>query len=581
MKKLPNLTHENASIVIRTLKEQGVEHFCLAPGSRSTPLMLAISKLQKKQVHVHFDERGLGFLALGLAKASKKPVAILVTSGTAVANLLPSIIEASLSHTPLILLSADRPPELRDCGSNQTIDQVKIFSPFLKWEIDLPLSDPFCESRYIASRISYGVKKGEKGPIQINCMIREPFFPLDSKETVFSSSCSYAPSSLLPDLSSLQKWSQLLSKKKKGIILLGLDAFKALPPYLLAFAKKIGWPILCDILSQGRALGEHPCHAEHFELFIRAFPSLEIDAILHIGDRFVSKELLSFIQKQKDLTYFHVTENDIRYDPLSLINHKMECNPSLFLKAITPFIKENTSPSWISFWQNGSSLIKKNLEAFFAKEQAFSEPSILYSLKEMSHFFFSNSMPIRDADLFLYPKKGISFSLANRGASGIDGNIATAAGASYALEKPLVAVLGDLASLHDLNSLALIKKAPSPIFLVIINNGGGGIFSFLPVAGEKECFEELVATSHCYDFSLIAKSFLCPYYFSETKEGLKKALEQARKDNVSCLIECKSSREENKKNHNAIYQEIQDTLCSSTDLLETLKNHSSSFSTVS
>lgn len=152
---------QRANLVIDTLLSLGVRYFCLAPGSRSTPLMLALSRLPKECRCIHFDERGLGFLALGFAKASKTPVAIVVTSGTAVANLLPSIIEAHLSKIPLIILSADRPPELRDCGANQTIDQVKIFESFTSWEIDLAFSDPLCSNEYLISSIAYGVKKSK------------------------------------------------------------------------------------------------------------------------------------------------------------------------------------------------------------------------------------------------------------------------------------------------------------------------------------------------------------------------------------------------------------------------------------
>ena len=515
MTDLGSFNLQRANLLIETLLAQGVKYFCLSPGSRSTPLMLAISKLPKEYLCVHFDERGLGFHALGFAKAAKSPVAILVTSGTAVANLFPSIAEASLSRIPLIILSADRPPELRDCGSNQTMNQVNLFGSFTEWAIDLAFSDPLASDAYLVSSVAYAVNRSLKGPVQINCMIREPLFSSKLEEPKKHPSCMYEPVISIPPTGSFEKWASLLSSYDNGVIILGAGALQENASIFLTLAEKLGWPIFSDILSGGRQIGTHPFHIEYFDLFLRAYPDVKVDAILQIGDRIVSKTVTKWITKQIGTPYFLVTDHPFRQDPEHQISRRMECGGDIFCHILNQMISPKKTP-WISFWKNGSEIIKQELYRFFSNNKKFSEPAILYSLKNSSHLFFSNSMPIRDADLFLFSDRGTASITANRGVSGIDGNIATAIGLAVATKKPLIAILGDLAALHDINSLALWKKSTTPIFFIIINNQGGGIFSFLPISEKTEVFEELVATAHDYSFEFLAKTFSLPFYSADS-----------------------------------------------------------------
>ena len=569
MLDIGHFTLERAHLIINTLYTLGVRYFCIAPGSRSTPLALAFSKLPKECRCVHFDERGLGFHALGFAKAAKSPVVIIVTTGTAVANLFPAIAEASLSRVPLILLSADRPSELRDCGSNQTMDQVGLFKSFTRWDIDLPLSDPLIPDSYILSTLSYAVSRslhGPKGPVQINCMIREPSFSQKEVSYTHSSPCVYEPTQVAPLLTSFKKWANLLSLYDKGIILLGSDALDEKIAPLLSLAKKMGWPIFSDILSGGRQIGDHPYHIEHPDILLKTFPDIEIEAILQLGNSIVSKTLTKWIEKQK-IPYFLVTDHPFRQDPQSKISHKMECKTDLFCTTLSSLLLEK-SDSWVTFWKEKATLLKKELQSFFLEKNVFSEPFISCFFKDSPHLFLSNSMPIRDADLFIFPEKGNVSVTANRGISGIDGNIATAIGIAKALKKPLVALLGDIATLHDLNSFALLKESSTPIFFIIINNQGGGIFSFLPIAKKEEVFDEIFATEHSYSFESIAKTFSIPFFSASSCESLSEAVEQA--NGVSCIIECKTARKENVFNHEAIYKKMQDALCSFTEPMEVL-----------
>lgn len=569
MTDLGSFNLHRANLVIDTLLAQGVKYFCLSPGSRSTPLMLAISRVPKECICVHFDERGLGFHALGFAKASNSPVVILVTTGTAVANLLPAIAEASASRIPLIVLSADRPPELRDCGANQTMDQVHLFKPFTKWEIDLAFSDPLASDAYLISSIAYAANRSLKGPVQVNCMIREPLFSSSLLEQREYSSCLYEPVISIPPTSSFEKWAQLLSEYENGIILLGSGALQKNTASILVLAEKLGWPIFSDILSGGRQIGNHPFHMQYPDLFLKSYPDIKADVILHIGDGIVSKTITKWISNQKDIPYFLVTDHSSRQDPEHRVSRRIECEGSLFCHMLNQFIFPKTTP-WAPFWKNGSEIIKKELDDFFSSNTTFSEPSILHSLKEFSHLFLSNSMPIRDADLFLFSDTGTSLVAANRGISGIDGNIATVTGIATATKQPLVAILGDLAVLHDLNSFALSKKSSSPIFFIIINNQGGGIFSFLPISEKREVFEELVATAHDYSFEFIAKTFSLSFYSVDSLDAWENTWNEALTQNKSCIIECHTQRDDNVQNHENIYTRIKTSLCSSLLPLESL-----------
>lgn len=549
---------QRARLVIDTLYQQGISHFCIAPGSRSTPLALAIGEHPKVQASVHFDERGLGFYALGLSKSlSYAPVVLLVTTGTAVANLFPALMEAHASRVPLLLLSADRPPELRDCGANQTADHIKIFSSCTRWEVDLALCDSMASDAYIASTLAYAVDRclhAPKGPVHINCIIREPFIHTSPLEEYFHTSCSYEPGQPIPMESSFLKWGKLLSKAEKGVILLGSDALaeQDIKPFL-QLAEKLQWPIISDIISGGRQIGNHLCHIQHAELVLSSVKA-HADVILQIGNRFVSKAILQWIQSQ-NAPYFLVTDHPLRQDPLHKVSYRMECKTDLFCNLLLPHLSSATSCSWISLWKNAAIAVSQALQIHFEESQTISEPALFFFLQEKASdysLYLSSSMPIRDADLLLYPAKGSCQIFSNRGVSGIDGNIATAAGIARGLQKPLIALLGDLATLHDLNSFALVHKSNSPTFLIVINNQGGGIFSFLPVAEKKELFESLIATAHDYSFEHVAKMFSLPYYKVTSWEQWQSTWNTAQERGNSCLIEYCTERTLNVEHHTLI-----------------------------
>ena len=233
---------------------QGITQFCISPGARSTPLVIALAHL-RAQTHIHFDERGLAFFGLGLAKKHRHPVAIITTSGSAVGNLMPALMEADNAHIPLILITADRPFELKGCGANQTTDQVKIFEPFVRYHIDLPASDTNISPRSMRQKVAHAIfsaTQSGRGPVHINCRFREPFLP-PTPHAKESPSIQYTHGISLPSPSEMEAWAKELAFCKKGVILAGADAFLSGSNELLTLAGKLKWPILADPLSGVRS----------------------------------------------------------------------------------------------------------------------------------------------------------------------------------------------------------------------------------------------------------------------------------------------------------------------------------------
>ncbi len=503
-----------ASWLIDQLIQQGVDTFCIAPGSRSTPLALAVANHPKAKAHVHYDERGLGFFALGIAKAQESPVAVIVTSGTAVGNLLPSAMESYHSEIPLLFLTADRPHELRKCGANQTCDQTHIFSSFVHLQMELPLDAEENAIRSIAAQAVFTHQT-----VHINCPFREPFSDghptFRGRKIEMSRGKKVAP--------------PYATKKAKGVILVGSLSKRSEIEPILHLAKRLKWPLLADILSNARCT---PIEEE-----IRYFDWLEKPAaefVLHFGARMSSKKILAWL-KTTAPEYVHVSSSSELQDPERILTGRVESDISSFCETFfAPF-----DPDWPCQW--------KSEEPFFEEKETFTE---VHAMRQMSAIlppdfgvFFGNGMPIRDADHFFFPKKALGF-FANRGLSGIDGNIATIAG--LAQKMPMVGFIGDQAALYDLNSLPLVKNAPHPITLIISNNFGGGIFHHLPVATSPH-FERFWGAPHAYRFEAAAQMFDLPFVsFKEIEKGFHQTrvveLITNRKENYLYQTSCSRQR---------------------------------------
>ena len=520
-----------ASWLIDQLIRQGIKCFCIAPGSRSTPLALAAARHRDAQLTVHFDERGLGFYAVGLALASKMPVALIVTSGTAVGNLMPAVMEAFHSRVPLLLLTADRPAELRDCGANQTTDQIKFFQQYVLWQTELPCEAPESFTRAQASYAFFQALR--KGPVHINCPFREPLY---AQPIPFASG---TPQPLFfPELTcKLDDDVHQFFQTRRGLILIGRMPFGISLSPIFHLAKRLGWPIFADLLSSART---HPAPDElitHFDYLLADAPLPE--QIIHFGGRFTSKNLLSWM-KTHQIPVLQVSSDSERQEPLHAA--RVWADPNHFCSAIS--LKAQKSPVWLPLWKELDLQKKAHLEACFSEKHSFTEPDLMRAigkqLPEDWALFIANSMPIRDAEHFLFPQKASGF-FANRGLSGIDGQIATAVGIAESLSKPLCAIIGDQSCLHDLNSLSLLHRLKTPFQLIISNNFGGGIFSHLSVAHDHH-FELLFGNQHQYHFEKAAEMFQIPYRRVEETESLGQIFFP-----TSSILEVCTSRQENKR----------------------------------
>lgn len=489
--------------MVRAIAQAGVSYCCLGYGSRSTPLVLALLNEPSMQTYHHFDERGLAFHALGYAKTIKRPVAIVVTSGSSVANLYPAIMEAFEEEIPLLIITADRPSELKCMGSNQTTNQSGIFSSHVVWQIDFPPPDSPSSIAKMIPRLAYSLSKLDHpvpGPVHMNCMFCEPL-EYTAKEKIRNFT--------IPKYFSLKQYTQRaciardLHLDSPGIILAGFIKNKCDQQAIVALAKKLKWPLFVDITSNMRGMQSSEL-IPFYDILLstNSAKNLEPSTILHFGGRLVSKRLLDWIESLPLVSYIHISSSAKNYNPHYRLTHRFYIDPSPFCDLLSR-VAIPSSEAYLKEWISLSKIAAAQLETFYQMKEGINEIQLPICLSKLDYdysLFLANSMPIRDADMFFSPTKPVTI-FANRGVSGIDGNIAAATGIAISLQKPLIAILGDLASLHDLNSFLQINRSP-PILYIIINNGGGGIFSFLPIvkATSKATLDRGFAASHRFCF---------------------------------------------------------------------------------
>ncbi|HNA62839.1 MAG TPA: 2-succinyl-5-enolpyruvyl-6-hydroxy-3-cyclohexene-1-carboxylic-acid synthase, partial [Rhabdochlamydiaceae bacterium] len=382
-----------AKQIVHHLVEQGVRRVCLSPGSRSTPLAFALAQEERLEKLIHFDERGAGFHAYGYAKGSKTPVALVVTSGTAVANLFPAVMEAALEEVPLILITADRPPELRDCGANQTCDQVKVFGSHVRWYFEIPCPDSNIPAGFIGSTIAHAVYRAThapKGPVHINCLFREPFLSELDLETIPSVHYEQVHATL--SQVAIEQWAKKLSLIEKGVIVVGaLTSTRSLKS-ILTLAEILDWPILPDILSGLRSEGLHHNVIPYHDLVLKIAPHLKPDCILHFGDRLVSKPVMQWIEHSAPTLYTMVNDSPTRNDPSHALTHRIQCDPPLFCEQIIPHLQRRVS--WLNTWKTISQVVEGHVDEYIPSS---SEPGLVRFLHhhQPPHYalLLANSMP--------------------------------------------------------------------------------------------------------------------------------------------------------------------------------------------
>jgi len=560
-------------LAVEELLRCGVGLFCVAPGSRSTPLVAALAANEKARSLIHFDERGTAFAALGYARATGRPAAWITTSGTAVANGLPAVVEAATDGVAMILLTADRPPELRQTGANQTIDQPDIFGDYVRWRFDLPAPDPGIDPAMVLTTVdqaAYRASSTPQGPVHLNLMFREPFLSDPEDEHVLSGPSSwarsdepytrYAATKPTVDWMGIQGLWETLRPVRRGLVVAGRLASRKQGEAVMRLADALGWPLLPDVSSQVR-LGAGGLVA-HYDALLAGESFAKVhapEAVVHVGGRALSKRLEQFLARSRPDPYVVVRENPFRLDPTHSVTHSVEANVVDFCAALARAATEDPSEDatvWTVDWRDASDVVGSHLDGISSREP--NEPLVARAVSRnipSGHgLVVASSMPVRDLDTFA-AADGVPVPVAaNRGASGIDGTVATAAGFARGLGRPVTLLIGDLALLHDLNSLAMLRDVH--VIVVVLNNDGGGIFSFLPIASQEEFFEPYFGTPQGVGFEPAAKMFGLGYEHPATMEEFVEAYGSACARGSSTLIEVKTDRAENMSLHRRVLEEV-------------------------
>lgn len=503
------------------LVERGVTDVVISPGSRSTPLSITLHAHPGLTTWIQLDERSAGFFALGQAKATGRPSILVCTSGTAAANYLPAVVEAHHAGVPMIVCTADRPPELRDWGAGQTIDQVGIYSTNTRWAADLPVAGDWspAQARIAAHRAVETATATDAGPVHLNWPLREPLEPLGTVPVV-----SAAPSAPVREPSRDEAVAELGSLPERGVIILGPDAAPgvgaqgAVADAARRCAEATGWPLIGEPISGVRSFADGAtgrsvvmAAADHILKVPAVAAELQPEIVVRVGASPTTKPVRLWLERHRPATVVLVDPADRWNDAsFTVTNHRRD-DPIRVLSAIaagaadTQIRREAPSP-WLARWAALDDAATEAVGGVIDSGPLLSplvSRTLAQAVPAATLVMTSNSMPVRDLDAFVPAAvPGVEFT-GNRGASGIDGITSTALGLASRHEGPVVLYTGDVALLHDLGALFSATRAGLHLTVVCVDNDGGGIFSMLPVAarGDEVDFETLFRTPHGLDLA--------------------------------------------------------------------------------
>ena len=527
----PNVNTLWAETLVEELVAGGVDAVCISPGSRSTPLTVAFADHPDVRVFSHLDERASAFFALGRGKRTGKPTPLVCTSGTAAANFHPAVIEADQSGVPLLLLTADRPPELTDSGANQTIDQEKLYDDAVRWYRDMP--EPEAEPRKVRmlrttmARALAASTGSDPGPVHLNCRFRKPLEPTpmpdddpagvpddwadgdrlaaEGRDGPFVRSSQGAPAL---DESDLDDIAAALSAADRGLLVAGPADDGISPDAIDQLATAAGFPVLADPLSDCR-FGPHISSDRTtvcggYDSYLGApavadWPDPEV--VVRFGASPTSKPLRHYL-RDADCRQFVVDPSGGWTEATFTASDLLVADEDRLARSLAERVTESGSESWRERFARAErthwDLLDDALAEQYWEGGALADVAAL--TPEPATLFVSNSMPVRDLDRFGAPRAGELTVLGNRGASGIDGITSSALGAGSATDDPLVLVTGDLAYYHDMNGLLAVGRCAVDATIVLINNDGGGIFHILPIE-DHDTFESQFKTPHGLDFT--------------------------------------------------------------------------------
>ncbi len=612
MESNPNI--QWAQLLVAALAQAGLTAVCLAPGSRSTPLTLAFDAHPAVDTHMHLDERSAGFFALGMAIAHDRPVALVCTSGTAVANFLPAIIEAKMSQIPLLILTADRPHELRYSGANQTIDQVKIFGDQVLWSVDLPI--PQVDAPKVATRNisvlaarAYAAANGlPKGPVHLNFPFRKPLEPKDGHLLHLHHHH--------PAEGGSKRHDQVTVTMTQGIITLSDAQLHALgvtirehphgliicgprcpggdfPRAVMALAQHSGYPVLADPLSGVRFVeSQRQDDAERlvisgYETFLQTDPGWpEPQVIIRFGAVPISKWLNAYLDRITPTHRIHIRESGVWADDSHRIKHFIQANETAVCQHLLTRLPPRDNAAWVT------AVTQTEKSTWQAVESVLFDPyfdgavvaDVVDLMPAAATLFMGNSLPIRHLDQYGRAGTKPLFAYASRGASGIDGNLSTALGIYAARQQPLVAVLGDITFYHDLNGLLAVRKLmsrhrntaekgtnllasepwPGNITIVLLHNNGGGIFNRLPIAHVDPPFTELFLTPHNLDFEPVVRMYGLDFVQAHGREQFRQLFSASLQDSTPRVIEVRTDGRQDDQRRRDINKVVNSTVASAT-----------------
>ncbi|WP_071393754.1 2-succinyl-5-enolpyruvyl-6-hydroxy-3-cyclohexene-1-carboxylic-acid synthase [Bacillus tuaregi] len=555
---------------VSELVQSGIKDIVVSPGSRSTPIAMVMAEHPDLRLHIQVDERSASFFALGIAKASQRPTVLLCTSGTAAANYFPAIVEANISRIPLVVLTADRPHELRDVGAPQSIDQIQLYGNHVKWFVEMAPPEGTEEmvryARMVCARAAATAMQAPAGPVHLNFPLREPLVPLLENEQLFSQKervngyVKIQQPTVSLQMHEFDYYAELMNQAERGIIICGQMDDVHFSKAITAFAEKCQFPILADPLSQLRS-GTHSGNAiidtyDGFLRNIKAKKVLKPDLIIRFGSMPVSKALTFFLRENHTAQQLVIDGGIGWRDPALVSTEMIYCQETLFCNEMAKRVVERHSSNYFQKWLTINMYTKKLIHKIDEAEE-LSEGKLFHQLAELlpeeAAIFVGNSMPIRDLDSFFHFNEKSIKVLANRGANGIDGTVSTALGVGT-IHQPLYLILGDLTFFHDLNGLIAAKLQKLNMTVLLINNNGGGIFSFLPQASHPKHFELLFGTPLDLDFSKAVEMYGGEFTSISNWEQFPDALLQDQNKDGLRVIEIMTNRNSNAEEHRKLWE---------------------------